>query len=230
MVTVPVPHHELPARDLRPRDRYRLMTDLVAPRPIAWVSSKPHSGPTNLAPFSYYQAVSSDPPTIVLGIASRPDGRPKDTLANILATREFTISHVGRPLVEACNHTAGDYPAEESEWSHAGPGGIPLPSAPAQRVAAPRVAAAKASLECRLLHAIPLHRDGRPHPATTLVVAQIVCLTVARDLLQRSENGQVAPIPAARLASVGRLGGIAYTDGSEVFELPRPQVSARTRG
>jgi flavin reductase (DIM6/NTAB) family NADH-FMN oxidoreductase RutF len=208
---------------------YRLLTDLVAPRPIAWISTVSPQGRANLAPFSYFGLVCSDPPTVSVSIGSR-DGRPKDTLANILATREFTISHVGRPLVEACNHTAGDYPAEESEWSHAGPGGIPLPSAPAQRVAAPRVAAAKASLECRLLHAIPLHRDGRPHPATTLVVAQIVCLTVARDLLQRSENGQVAPIPAARLASVGRLGGIAYTDGSEVFELPRPQVSARTRG
>jgi flavin reductase (DIM6/NTAB) family NADH-FMN oxidoreductase RutF len=218
MVTVPVPH-ELPARDLRPRDCYRLMTDLVAPRPIAWVSSKPHSGPSNLAPFSYYQAVSSDPPTIVLGIASRPDGRPKDTLANILETREFTVNHVDEALVESMNATSAEYPPAISEWVACG-----IEAAPAEVVGPARVARARAGLECRLVHAIPLGRSRHGGPSSTLVIAEVVHFWLAEGLLARDERGNILPIEPAALAAVGRLGGTIYTTTAGRFELARPTL------
>ena len=86
------------------------MTDLVAPRPIAWVSSEDGQGRRNLAPFSYFQAVCSHPPMIVLAIAWHPDGRMKDSLANILERREFVVSHVGEAQLEAMNQTSAPFP------------------------------------------------------------------------------------------------------------------------
>ena len=96
------------------------MTDLVAPRPIAWVSSEDGQGRRNLAPFSYFQAVCSHPPMLVLAIAWHPDGRMKDTLANILERREFVVSHVGEPALAAMNATSALFPPDVSEWDAVG--------------------------------------------------------------------------------------------------------------
>jgi flavin reductase (DIM6/NTAB) family NADH-FMN oxidoreductase RutF len=210
---------ELPAASLSARDRYRVMTDLIAPRPIAWISTVSARGTANLAPFSYYQGVCSDPPTIVLGIAWLPSGRAKDTLANILETRELTINHVGEPLVQAMNATSGDYPAEVSEWQACG-----IEPAPAQVVAPARVALALAGFECRLHHAIPLGHTKLGTPSSTLVIAEIVHVWVAEGLLERDERGHLQPIAPDALQAVGRLGGIAYGKTTEHFELARPTV------
>ena len=210
---------ELAAHDLAPRDRYRLMTDLIAPRPIAWISTCSDRGATNLAPFSYYQAVSSDPATVVLGFAWRADGRPKDTLANILETHSFVINHVSRPVVEAMNATSGDYPPGVCEWQACG-----IAATPAKTVRPARVADALAGLECRLQHALPLGRGKHGGPSSTLVVAEVVHFWVADGLLQRDERGNLLPIDPAALQSVGRLGGIAYGGTGETFTLPRPII------
>jgi flavin reductase (DIM6/NTAB) family NADH-FMN oxidoreductase RutF len=210
---------ELSVESLAPRDRYRLMTDLVAPRPIAWVSTLPSRGPANLAPFSYFQAVSSDPATIVLGIAWRADGRPKDTLANILETHELTINHVSAPLAEAMNATSGDYPPGVSEWDACG-----IEATPARVVRPARVAGAIAGLECRLSHAIPLGRSKTGSPSSTLVVAEVVHVWVAEGLLQRDGRGNLLAIEPDALQAVARLGGIAYSTTAGHFELPRPVV------
>lgn len=208
---------ELAAADLAARDVYRLMTDLVAPRPIAWVSTVNGDGQRNLAPFSYYQAVCSRPATVVLGLSWRGDGKPKDTLANILETRQLTISHVSRPLAEAMNATSLDAPPELDEAEYVG-----VPMAPAKRVRPPRVAGALAALECELRHAVPLGKTRSGSPSSTLVVAEVLHFHVAEGLLERNEKGHLRPIDPARLAAVGRLGGIAYTDTSGAFELARP--------
>ncbi len=214
----------LDADEIGGGDAYRLMTSLVAPRPIAWVSTVSADGRHNLAPFSYFQAVCSRPPTIVLGLGSRPDGTPKDTLRNILDTRELTISHVDRALVDAMNQTSGDYGPGVDEWAIAD-GGRPLASAPSQRVAPPRVAAARAALECRMTHAIPLGEAPHGGPSSTLVVARVVGFVVAAELLQRDAAGKLGTIDPAALDTVGRLGGIAYATTNDTFELSRPKVS-----
>lgn len=211
---------ELSAASLSARDRYRLMTDLVAPRPIAWVSSLASSGVANLAPFSYFQGVCSDPPTIVLGIAWLPSGRPKDTLANILETRELTINHVSEPLVAAMNATSAEYPADVSEWQACG-----IESAPAKVVSPARVARAIAGFECRLQHAIPLGRTRLGTPSSTLVIAEILHFWIAEGLLERDGRGHLQAIDPDALRAVGRLGGIAYVKTTEPFELPRPDLA-----
>lgn len=224
-------HEHIDAGRLRNRDIYRLMTDLVAPRPIAWVSSIDEHGKRNLAPFSYFQAVSSTPPTVMLGISWKRDGTPKDTLRNILGQREFTISHVSAPLAEAMNATSGEYDRDVDEWNvaaktHAARGRAPeaLAPVPSVRVAPPRVAGACAAFECKLTHAIPLGRGPTGKPSTTLVLGEVLCFSVRRDLLRKDEAGHLLPIDPAQLAAVGRLGGIAYTATTDCFELARPKV------
>ncbi|WP_181233102.1 flavin reductase family protein [Enhygromyxa salina] len=192
------------------------MTDLVAPRPIAWVSTVDGEGRRNLAPFSYFQAVCSSPPTIVLGISWQA-GRPKHTLANILETGELTISHVSEPLVQAMNASSADFPPEISEWDACG-----VEAAPAVAVGPARVAAARAGFECRLTHAVPLGTTRQGTPSSTLVIAEVVHVWLATHLAQRDERGHLLPIDPASLAGVGRLGGTGYTTTAGQFELARP--------
>lgn len=210
---------ELSVPELSPRDRYRLMTDLVAPRPIAWISTVSSQGLANLAPFSYFQAVSSDPATIVLGFAWRGDGRPKDTLANILETHELTINHVSRPLAEAMNATSGDYPPGVSEWE-----ACAIEPSPAQEVRPARVAGAIAGLECRLTQAIPLGHSKAGSPSSTLVIAQVVHIWVRSGLVQRDERGHLQPIEPDALGAVARLGGNAYSSTEGHWQLARPTL------
>ena len=225
----PIEHETIPASSLRSRDSYRLMTDLVVPRPIAWVSTLDEDGRPNLAPYSFFQGVCANPPMVVLGMAWS-DGQPKDSLRNILARREFTISHVSEPLAEAMNATSIAYPSEVSEWAAAGPNAdTPLASAPSSVVAPPRVAAALAALECRMVHAIPIGRGQAGNPSTTLVIGEILVFSVAKGLVERDEAGHVRPIDPAQLATVGRLGGMSYTRTAQTFELSRPNPDVPKR-
>lgn len=221
-------HERLDAATLSSGDTYRLMTDLVAPRPIAWVSTLDEHGRPNLAPFSYFQGVCSQPAMVMLAIAHRARVRggagPKDTLANILARRELTISHVCEPLAAAMNATSADLPPGENEWEAAGEPGLPLASAASAIVAPPRVAAARAALECRMTHAIPLGQGPHGGPSTTLVLAEVLVFWVARELVQRDGRGRLVPIDPAALAAVGRLGGMSYARTRDTFELSRPKV------
>lgn len=218
----------LDAAELSSRDAYRLMTDIVAPRPIAWISTIDADGRPNLAPFSYFQAVCSRPPMVIVAIGNRPDGRPKDTLANVLATRELTISHVSEPLAEGMNATSGTYEPGVDEWELAGEPGERLAGQASSVVRPPRVAAARAALECRMTRAIPLG-EGRGGPSTTLVVAQVLVFWVAPGLLQRDERGRLMPMDPAALASVGRLGGMSYARTRDIFEMTRPSVPTETK-
>src|SRR3712207_3989578 len=122
------------------RENYFLLTNLVVPRPIAWVSSLAADGTRNLAPHSYFNIISSDPPIIHFTQTGR-----KAPLANVGATREFVVNVVSLDLAEAMNLTAANFPPGEDEftWAH-------LESTPSTHVAPPRVAAARAAFECRV--------------------------------------------------------------------------------
>jgi len=224
-------HETIDAGTLSVREIYQLMTDLVAPRPIAWVSTQDETGRRNLAPFSYFQAVCSHPPMIVIACSWHPDGRPKDTLRNILATGELVVNHTCRTLAAAMNATSGDYPPEIDEWQEVARIGVAtLTPVASSRVSPPRIGQAAAALECRLVHAIPLG-EGRPgRPSSTLVVAEVVAFQLAPGLVRRDARGRMVAIDPARLDAVGRLGGIAYTDTSGRFDLARPNLPSRPCG
>jgi flavin reductase (DIM6/NTAB) family NADH-FMN oxidoreductase RutF len=197
-----------PARVPGP-EMYRFMINAVVPRPIAFVSTRAADGSVNLAPFSYFNAISSVPPLVGIAIVDRPDDE-KDTLRNIRETGEFVVNLVAEPMLAAMAKTAGEWPRGTSEFEVAG-----LTPAPSERVAPPGVAESPVQLECRLHREIPL---GNSH----LVVGEIVLARVDDGVLT---DGRVDPL---KLRPVGRLGGEHYSLLREVVKEPRPRVSRAT--
>ena len=195
---------------------YKLLIGSVVPRPIAWVSSVDADGVRNLAPFSYFMAITHDPPTVAF--SSGPRGADigggvrgkKDTLHNVEVTREFVVNVVDDALAEAMNVTSGDYAADVDEFTKAG-----LEAASSVKVRAPRVAAAPVSMECRLAQIIPV--GNLPHH---LIVGEIVHVHV-RDDVYDPATGR---LDMHRLKPVGRLAGHLYTHVHDIFEMKRPAV------
>ncbi len=188
-------------------DRYKLLTGLVVPRPIGWIGTLGPNGLPNLAPFSFFNVVAGTPPTVLFSPGRRA-GTPKDTLANVVTNREFTVSVVDEPLAEAMNLTAGEYPPEVDEFAVA-----KLTGRPGDVVEAPVVVEAPASLECRVTHIVEL-----ADPSTNAVVfGEVVRIHVRTDLLDGSG------IDPAGLKAIGKMAGSGYTrtvDG--YFEMDRP--------
>lgn len=197
--------------DPRELDRFArngLINGLVAPRPIAWVSTLAADGSRNLAPFSFFGAFSFDPPTIGLGPGSR-QGINKDSLRNIKATGEFVVNLVNRGLAERANACSGEFGPETDEWDVSG-----VTPAPSEVVAPARVAESPASLECRVRQIVEL---GEPDRASNnLVVAWVVRIHVADEAMDG-----LAPRPDV-LDLVGRLGGDEWCTTRDRFTLPRP--------
>jgi flavin reductase (DIM6/NTAB) family NADH-FMN oxidoreductase RutF len=195
---------------------YKLLIGSVVPRPIAWVSSVDADGVRNLAPFSYFMAITHDPPTIAF--SSGPRGADvgggirgkKDTLHNVEVTREFVVNVVDDALAEAMNVTSGDYAADVDEFARAG-----LATAPGVKVRVPRVAAAPVSMECRLAQIIPV--GNLPHH---LIVGEIVHVHVRDDVFDPATGR----LDMHRLKPVGRLAGHLYTHVHDIFEMKRPAV------
>jgi flavin reductase (DIM6/NTAB) family NADH-FMN oxidoreductase RutF len=129
---------------LTPRERYQLLTSLVVPRPIAWVSTRSQAGQANLAPFSYFAALSATPFLVGVSVGSRA-GAPKDTLRNVRETGAFCVNIATGPQLEQMNETSGEYGPEVDEFAHAG-----IALAESEVVWAPFVADCPAVLECRL--------------------------------------------------------------------------------
>ncbi len=200
---------EIDPTTLRRGEIYQQMIRLVTPRPIAWVSTVSAEGVANLAPYSYFNAVGSNPPTLMFCPANQRDGRPKNTLANIEANGEFVVNIVSHDVVEAMNCTSADYESDVSEFAQCGL--TPLPSAVVQP---PRVAEARAHIECTL-HT--LLRLGTGPGGANLVIGRIVRMHLDEAILDA--EGRADP---AMLDTVGRMGGATYVRTRDRFDLNRP--------
>jgi flavin reductase (DIM6/NTAB) family NADH-FMN oxidoreductase RutF len=190
------------------RARSGLINGLVAPRPIAWVSTIAPDGTPNLAPFSFFGSFSFDPPTVGIGPGSRR-GVNKDTLHNVKASGEFVINMVDRKLAEVVNACSGEWGPEVDEWEVAG-----VESAASETVAPMRVAEAPAALECRVHQVLEL--GGPDRPSNNLVVAWVTRVHVREDAI----DGDVPN--AAALDLVARMGGDEWCTTRDRFDLPRP--------
>ena len=196
------------AAELPGRRAYRLLVDCVVPRPIAWVSTVDADGVGNLAPFSFFQAVGAEPPSVIVSIGRHRDGAYKDTGVNLRATGEAVVNVVTDDLAAAMNLTAGEQPFGVDELALAG-----LTPAPCRHVAAPRVAESPVSLECRLTQEVQI---GDTENAYFVAVLEVLAFHVRDDLY---DDGRIDP---RRLRPLGRLGGNAYAHPGEVFEMERP--------
>lgn len=194
------------------KPRYNLLSSLIVPRPIAWVTTVDAAGRVNAAPFSFFNLMSGTPPVVVLGIGNR-DGAPKDTARNIVATGEFVINLVTAELVDAMNVTAIDFDAEVDEIGEAG-----LDTAVSHAVAPPRIAASPVALECTFTQTVPLGQ-GR-----NVIVGAVAYAHVRDDIVIDVDRGH---IDAARLGVVARMHGGGWYTTTAPFRLDRITLGER---
>lgn len=194
--------------DLSARDRYHLMTSLVAPRPIGWLSTWGPDGVPNLAPFSYFAAVSVAPMLVAVSIGTRR-GALKDSITNIRSRGAFCANVVSHELLEAMNETSANVSPETDEFVLAG-----LTCAPSDRVDAPFVGECRGVLECVTRQEVDL--GGAPN---ALVIAEVVGVRLDESL--PFEDGTMLVVPE-ELGPVGRLGGSGYVVSSDIRRVPRP--------
>jgi flavin reductase (DIM6/NTAB) family NADH-FMN oxidoreductase RutF len=201
---------------MKPRDFYRVLNSVVVPRPIAWVCSRSADGVVNLAPHSFYTVACVDPPVVQFTSVGR-----KDSLNNIEATKDFTVSLTPEPLFEQVNATSTDFPPHASEAEHTG-----VTLEPADVVDAMRVADSPVTLECRL-HGTLSFGDS------TVVFGRVLAISAwaeaVRDGRPRIEH----------LRPLARLGGNEWSTIGEVLEIARipyrtwsedPSIGERLRG
>ncbi len=194
---------------LSPRNAYQWMTSTILPRPIAWVSTISPDGVTNLAPFSFFQGITANPPTLMFVPVNNRDGSKKDTVRNIELVPEFVVNLVTRGLAASMNETAALLPYGESEFSRFG-----VAAAKSEKVRPPRVAASPVAFECVLDRIVLV---GAGPLAANVVFGRILAAHVADSVI-----GPGGLPDAATLDLVGRLGGEGYTTTRDTFSLVRP--------
>lgn len=204
--------------ELSGRQRYRLLTSLVVPRPIAWVGTRSLDGTPNLAPFSYFNAVSAAPMLVAVSIGSRrgrggEGAAEKDTLTNIRDTGVFSVNVVGERQLEAMVRTSGEWAPEVDEFREAG-----LAAAECDTVAAPCVSDAPAVLECTLFRVVDLGESPN-----TLVIGEVQAVRLAPGLALDHATGHV---DVRSLRPVGRLGLDEYTLLGGLRHVPRPDTTS----
>lgn len=199
------------AAEIRPRDVYRHLINLITPRPIAWVSTVSKSGVPNLAPFSFFNGVGSRPPCLLFCPANKRDGSRKDTHLNVEDTGEFVVNIVSYDLAQQMHDTSADYDFETSEFETCG-----LTAAESERVKAPRVAEASASIECELMQSLHL---GTGPGASNVVIGRILVIRVADAVLDADGFAD-----ADKLDTIGRMGTGGYTRTKDRFDLGAREV------
>jgi flavin reductase (DIM6/NTAB) family NADH-FMN oxidoreductase RutF len=194
--------------ELPPRERYKLLVSTITPRPIAWIVSQSAAGRLNAAPFSFFNAFAGNPAVVGIGIGSHEPGRPKDTRANILETKQFVVNLVSEQVAEAMNITAIEFPREIEELKQAG-----LTTAPSSHVKPPRIAESPVAFECELLQIVELGSESG------LVLGKVLAMHV-RDEFVLDERKHYIDTPNLKL--IGRMHGTGwYARTSDLFEMPR---------
>jgi flavin reductase (DIM6/NTAB) family NADH-FMN oxidoreductase RutF len=190
---------EVGPADYSTRDFYQLMTALVIPRPIGWISTISAKGIRNVAPYSYFNLMGSDPFYVAFGSTSE-----KDNVSNLRQVPEFVVNIVSMDMLEKMNFTSADFPADEDEFEWAG-----LTPVPAAKVRPARVGEAKAHLECEVVQIVDDHN-------THIVLGRVIHAHVDPSVWK---NGRVDP---RLLDPVCRLSGSAYASLGEIVNVARP--------
>jgi flavin reductase (DIM6/NTAB) family NADH-FMN oxidoreductase RutF len=187
---------------------YKLLTGAVIPRPIGWISSISEDGILNLAPFSFFNAVGDDPPHVMFSTV-RGNDTNKDTLNNVLATKEFVVNMVTEDLVEQMNMTSQPIPSTESEFDLAN-----LTPIASTKVKPPRVKESPITMECELVHHYTLenHKTG----GATIIIGRIVMFHVDESVLLDNYK-----INLETYKPVARLAGSNYSKLGEIFSIKR---------
>ncbi len=196
---------------MRPMAAYQALIQTVIPRPIAWVLSKNSGVGYNLAPFSFFNAVSDNPPLVVVSVGMKPDGSYKDTRVNIEAHGEYVIHIAHQAIREPMIESSRTLPAEDSELEATGLGTVPF-----EGFSVPRLQDARLALACERLDIREI--GNGPH---SLILGEVKCIYVDDELTGRDAKGRLK-IDAVKSDPVSRLGANDYSSLGEVTEFVRP--------
>ncbi len=191
---------EVGPEDFKERDFYQMMTALVIPRPIGWISTISETGVRNVSPYSYFNLMGSNPFYCAFGSTGE-----KDNVTNLRKIPQFVVNIVSMDLIEQMNFSSGDFPPEEDEFEWAG-----LTAVPSMKVKPPRVGESRAHLECEVMQIVD---DGDVH----IVLGRIVHAHVDPSVWK---NGRIDP---RLLDPACRLSGSAYAQLGEIVNVARPQ-------
>jgi flavin reductase (DIM6/NTAB) family NADH-FMN oxidoreductase RutF len=194
------------ASSLEPAHIYKLLTGIVVPRPIAWVTSRNRDGLLNLAPFSFFNCVGTDPGLVILSVGNHPD-RPKDTATNIQMHPFFVVNMVDEKHAQAMSDSATDYPGSISEIDD-----LKLETIASPLIDLPRLADVPAAFECKL-HSVQTIGNNR------LILGEILGIYVRDEFIVDAQRHHIA---SAKMNLIGRMGGLGgYTRTTNVFEIER---------
>jgi flavin reductase (DIM6/NTAB) family NADH-FMN oxidoreductase RutF len=195
---------------LPPRESYPWLINAINPRPIAWVSTISAEGKTNLAPFSFFQGICANPPTLMFCGANDRTGKKKDSVVNVEQVPEFVVNVVPYALRDPMNLTSAPLPHGESEFEK-----FNIATAPSALVKPPRVADSPVAFECRLDRIVTI---GTGPLAGNVVFGTILCAHVSESVIT---DGALDP---RKLDTIGRMGGDYYTrSATDLFTITRPR-------
>jgi flavin reductase (DIM6/NTAB) family NADH-FMN oxidoreductase RutF len=193
--------------DLTSRDAYQLLTSTIIPRPIAFISTIGENGVANCAPFSFFTALNAKPMMLCFSIIS-PQGKKKDTLANIEWAKDFVVNIVSETIADAMNIAALPFPKEKSEFNATG-----LHPIASVSVKSPRIEESPIQMECKMLNIMPLTQE------VFLVIGKTLHVHVKESLYKDDKIDQDA------IRAIGALGANRYACVENSFELQRPTIS-----
>ncbi|MGF2115980.1 flavin reductase family protein [Enterococcus casseliflavus] len=200
--------HYLDSKDLTQRENYKLLIGSIIPRPVAVVSTQSADGIVNIAPFSFFNIVSSEPVILSLAI-QRKEGELKDTARNLLATKEAVVHILDQTNVQEANKTAALLPADQSELTVSG-----FTTTTSKMIAVPGLKEASVRLETILHQHVPIKKDQQT--TADLLLLEVVGYQIAEDVYQ---DGKIDP---RALQAVSRLAGNSYATIGEIFDIKRP--------
>lgn len=200
--------HNLDPKDLTQRENYKLLIGSIIPRPVAVVSTQSADGIVNIAPFSFFNIVSSEPVILSLAI-QRKEGELKDTARNLLATKEAVVHILDQTNVQEANKTAALLPADQSELTVSG-----FTTTTSKTIVVPGLKEANVRLETTLHQHIPIKKDQQT--TADLLLLEVVGYQIAEDVYQ---DGKIDP---RALQAVSRLAGNSYATIGEIFDIKRP--------
>ena len=195
-------------KELEQKSIYKLLSGIIIPRPIGWISSISEEGILNLAPFSFFNAVGDDPPHVMFS-AGRGLNSNQDTVKNVLATKQFVVNMVTEELVEQMNITAQGIPTDESEFDLAN-----LTPIPSLKVKPPRVKESPITMECELVHHYTL--EDNKFGGSTILIGKILMFHIDEKMMLDNYN-----INQENYQPISRLAGSNYSKIGEIFSVKR---------